>query len=127
MRRPGSPVPGAAGRGRAGADPQTGHMDGYVVTEADQGGIHINSGIPNRAFHLLAKSLGGRAWERAGQIWWDALTGDGVRDGLLFADWARLTTDAARERYGGNSAEERAVLAAWSDVGVTPAPERTDD
>ncbi|MFC8202218.1 M4 family metallopeptidase [Streptomyces sp. NPDC057298] len=103
-----------------GVDPQPAHMDDYLVTERDSGGIHINSGIPNRAFYLLAAELGGRAWERAGQIWWDALTGDGIRDGLLFAHWAHLTMVAARERYGEESTEERAVLAAWSGVGVTP-------
>lgn len=108
-----------------GKDPQPAHMENYVVTERDNGGIHINSGIPNHAFYLLAARLGGRAWERAGQIWWDALTCDELRDGLLFADWARLTVIAARARYGEGSDEERAVLDAWAGVGVTPTPDES--
>ena len=37
-----------------GRDPQPAHMDGYVRTTDDNGGVHINSGIPNRAFYLTA-------------------------------------------------------------------------
>ena len=59
-----------------GRDPQPAHMDGYVRTTDDNGGVHINSGIPNRAFYLTAAALGGRAWERAGLIWYRTLTGD---------------------------------------------------
>jgi Zn-dependent metalloprotease len=33
-----------------GRDPQPGHMNNYVNTTQDNGGVHINSGIPNRAF-----------------------------------------------------------------------------
>ncbi|MFD7409343.1 M4 family metallopeptidase [Streptomyces sp. NPDC059866] len=101
-----------------GQDPQPTHMDAYVRTHKDQGGIHINSGIPNHAFYLVAQRLGGKAWEGAGRIWWDALTGDGLREGLLFADWARLTATAARTRHGTDSVEYRAVLDAWNRVGV---------
>ena len=50
-------------------------MDDYVRTGRDNGGVHINSGIPNHAFYLAATALGGNAWERAGQIWYDVLTG----------------------------------------------------
>ena len=34
-----------------GKDPQPGHMNDYVKTTSDNGGVHINSGIPNRAFY----------------------------------------------------------------------------
>ena len=44
-------------------------------TGRDNGGVHINSGIPNHAFYLAATALGGNAWEKAGQIWYDVLTG----------------------------------------------------
>lgn len=46
-----------------GKDPQPGHMDDYIKTREDNGGVHLNSGIPNRAFYLAAKALGGFAWE----------------------------------------------------------------
>ncbi|WP_406395439.1 M4 family metallopeptidase [Streptomyces sp. NBC_00887] len=100
-----------------GKDPQPASMDDYIVTDEDNGGVHLNSGIPNRAFYLLATALGGNAWERAGQIWFDVLTGGALAQDAEFADFARLTVTAARSRFGeGDEAE--AVLKAWSEVGV---------
>ena len=58
-----------------GQDPQPATMSGYVTTTSDNGGVHINSGIPNHAFYLAATAIGGNAWEGAGQIWYDVLTG----------------------------------------------------
>ena len=108
---------------RLGRDPQPGHMDDYVDTAADFGGVHINSGIPNRAFVLASLELGGFAWERAGRIWYDAMTGDIAAD-CDFATFARLTGTAAERRFGNGSAEHRAVARAWAAVGVTaPAGE----
>jgi Zn-dependent metalloprotease len=101
-----------------GKDPQPAAMADYVHTQDDNGGIHINSGIPNRAFYLLAKQLGGRAWERAGQIWWDVLTGGHLDSTTQFADFARLTTAAALDRHG-DAEEYRAVQAAWDGVGIS--------
>ena len=49
-----------------GKDPQPAHMSGFVRTTEDNGGVHINSGIPNRAFALFAIDLGGNAWETRG-------------------------------------------------------------
>ena len=43
-------------------DPQPARMADFVDTKEDDGGIHINSGIPNHAFFLAAKALGGHAW-----------------------------------------------------------------
>ncbi|QNE77480.1 peptidase M4 family protein [Streptomyces finlayi] len=100
-----------------GKDPQPATMDDYIETEEDNGGVHLNSGIPNRAFHLLATALGGKAWERAGQIWFDVLTGGELASDADFATFARLTVTAAKTRFGtGDEAE--AVTKAWSEVGV---------
>ena len=55
-------------------------MADYVETAEDNGGVHINSGIPNRAFALAAIAVGGSSWERAGRVWYDALSG-GTVDG----------------------------------------------
>ncbi|MFE9250272.1 M4 family metallopeptidase [Streptomyces sp. NPDC007088] len=96
-----------------GKDPQPGSMDDYVDTQEDNGGVHINSGIPNRAFYLLATGLGGFAWERAGRIWYDVLTGGELSASAEFADFARLTKAAADGRD-----EQEAVTKAWSEVGV---------
>ncbi|MFK5583655.1 M4 family metallopeptidase [Serinicoccus sp. LYQ131] len=106
-----------------GTDPQPGHMDDYVDlphdADNDNGGVHINSGIPNRAFHLFATALGGSSWERAGQVWFDTLATRGLiprdADFLTFAS-ATLTT--ARDRYAEAPEVVEALLGAWSGVGL---------
>ncbi|MFI1090991.1 M4 family metallopeptidase [Streptomyces sp. NPDC020917] len=103
-----------------GKDPQPGSMSGYVSTSQDNGGVHINSGIPNRAFYLAAAALGGHAWEQAGQVWYDTLTGGSLSAHAQFADFAAATVAAATARYGEGE-QSRAVAAAWQEVGVTPA------
>ncbi|MGD1225207.1 M4 family metallopeptidase [Streptomyces krungchingensis] len=103
-----------------GKDPQPGTMDGYVRTGRDNGGVHINSGIPNHAFYLVAQALGGHAWERAGQIWFDVLTGGQLQSQASFADFAALTVAQARDRYGDGE-ELQSVLKAWEQVGVPAA------
>ncbi|MGC5222170.1 M4 family metallopeptidase [Micromonospora sp. DT81.3] len=100
-----------------GRDPQPAHMDGYVRTTDDNGGVHINSGIPNRAFYLTAEALGGNAWERAGLIWYRALT-SGLPSDATFSVFADATVAAAAAEYGGDSEETRAVRAGWIGVGV---------
>ena len=100
-----------------GKDPQPASMDDYIETDEDNGGVHLNSGIPNRAFYLLATALGGNAWERAGQIWFDVLTGGELAQDAGFTDFARLTVAAARSRFEEGD-EVDAVLKAWSEVGV---------
>ncbi|WP_328538878.1 M4 family metallopeptidase [Streptomyces sp. NBC_00344] len=100
-----------------GKDPQPATMSGYVTTDDDNGGVHLNSGIPNHAFYLLARELGGKAWERAGHVWYDTLTGGDLPAEASFSDFARLTVAAATARFGGG-AEQEAVVKAWSQVGV---------
>ncbi|MFF8381484.1 M4 family metallopeptidase [Streptomyces sp. NPDC015661] len=100
-----------------GKDPQPATMDGFVRTSRDNGGVHINSGIPNHAFYRVATALGGNAWERAGNIWYAALTGGELAEDAQFADFARLTAATARSLYGEGD-EVQAVLKAWAQVGV---------
>ncbi|WP_157974195.1 protealysin inhibitor emfourin, partial [Desertihabitans aurantiacus] len=102
-----------------GKDPQPGSMADYVETTDDNGGVHINSGIPNRAFHLAATAIGGNAWEAAGQIWYDVLTGGELAADCDFTTFADLTRRAAVARFGEGSAEVTAVARAWQEVGVT--------
>jgi Zn-dependent metalloprotease len=101
-----------------GKDPQPATMDGYVETADDNGGVHINSGIPNHAFYLAATAIGGNAWEKAGQVWYDTLTGSGIAADCDFATFARLTVEAAEARYAAGSPEATAVRDAWVQVGV---------
>ncbi|MFJ4711803.1 M4 family metallopeptidase [Streptomyces sp. NPDC088785] len=100
-----------------GKDPQPADMAHYVHTGQDNGGVHINSGIPNHAFYILAEALGGNAWERAGQIWFDTLTGGELESTCDFEAFARATAKAAKERFGA-AEEYQAVLKAWEQVGV---------
>jgi hypothetical protein len=99
---------------RLGKDPQVGDLADYVDTTDDNGGVHINSGIPNRAFHLAATAIGGSSAEGAGRIWYDALTGSAVGPQTDFAGFAAATIAAA-----GTHAD--VVRTAWKTVGVTPA------
>lgn len=105
-----------------GKDPQPGSMAGYVDTEDDNGGVHLNSGIPNRAFYLVADALGGNAWEAPGRIWYDTLTGGTLGRSVDFAGFARATVAAAASRYGPGSREHAAVTAAWLEVGLGQSP-----
>ena len=100
-----------------GKDPQPGHMQDYVSTTQDNGGVHINSGIPNRAFYLTAIELGGYAWEKAGMIWYKTLT-DKLTDRSSFQDAADLTFEAAGELYGVGSLEQKSVRNGWLGVGI---------
>jgi Zn-dependent metalloprotease len=115
-------APGTAWR----FDDQPATMDGYRdlpddnVPSNDNGGVHINSGIPNHAFYLAATALGGNAWEAAGRIWYSTLT-ERLDADAQFADAARETVGAARDLFGAGSDEERAVEDAWTAVGVLGA------
>ncbi len=100
-----------------GRDPQPGHMRDYVRTTEDSGGVHINSGIPNRAFYELAMRLGGRAWEKAGRIWYRTLC-DELHARSTFADAMNMTVHAAGEIFGRNSLEQKATREAWAEVGL---------
>ncbi len=102
-----------------GKDPQPAHMDHYVDTYRDNGGVHINSGIPNRAFFLAATAIGGNAWQKAGLIWYDTLTAGSLAADVDFAGFAAATVTAATARYGAGSAEAEAVSRAWTGVGVS--------
>lgn len=100
-----------------GKDPQPAHMDDYVDTPSDNGGVHINSGIPNRAFHLAATALEGPAWAVAGRVWYDALCGGRLRHDADFAQFAALTLEAAQHH---GAAARDAIAKAWQTVGVQP-------
>ena len=62
--------------------------------------MHLNSDIPNRAFHLVATRLGRYSWERAGRLWFDALTLVAVGPDTGFAEFARATVAAAETTAG---------------------------
>lgn len=93
-------------------DDQPKTMAGYV----EGGDVHTNSGIPNHAFYAAAIALKGNAWDKAGPIWYQALSL--LTPNATFADMAKATSASAALLYGSNSAEQHAVQAAWKVVGV---------
>ncbi len=101
-----------------GKDPQPAHMNQYKNVSYDNGGVHINSGIPNHAFYVTARELGGFAWEKAGYIWYIT-----QRDKLSaksdFQAAANLTYQVAASLYGSGSLEQQAVRTGWQEVGIT--------
>jgi Zn-dependent metalloprotease len=111
-------APGTAYNG----DRQPAHMRDYVDLpddndpSNDNGGVHINSGIPNHAFALAAIAIGGNAWEKAGRIWYVTLT-QRLRSDSDFAAAAAATVAVAGELFG-DKAEQQAVHDAWVQVGV---------
>jgi Zn-dependent metalloprotease len=92
-----------------GTDPQPGHMRDYIETRDDNGGVHLNSGIPNKAFHLAATSIG-----------YHALTQGSLTATATFSEFARQTIASASTLFGEESDERSAVAAAWEGVGVSP-------
>ena len=101
-----------------GKDPQPGHMNDFqdLPMWYDNGGVHINSGIPNRAFYFVATEIGGYAWDVAGEIWYITLR-DRLRRNSKFQDAADLTFQVAGELYGDGSQEQQAVRTGWAQVG----------
>ncbi|MGG7576014.1 M4 family metallopeptidase [Streptomyces sirii] len=103
-----------------GKDPQPDHMSGFLnlpdTERGDNGGVHLNSGIPNKAFYLTAMRIGGFAWEAPGLIWYESLKASSIE--TTFQDFADTTYQKAEELYRAGSAEQLAVLAAWQEVGI---------
>jgi Zn-dependent metalloprotease len=102
-----------------GSDPQPKHMNDFVNTFNDNGGVHINSGIPNHAFFQVASKLGGFSWEKAGRIWYDTLRDPRVRPNTGFRRFARITHDIAGQLFSLTSPERTAVRDGWAAVGIT--------
>lgn len=103
-----------------GKDPQPDHMERFVelpdTDEGDNGGVHVNSGIPNKAFYLVAVGIGGNSWEAPGHIWYESLRASNATTD--FQGFATTTFHKADELYGAGCPEQQAVQAAWDEVGI---------
>jgi Zn-dependent metalloprotease len=97
-----------------GKDPQPADYDHRYKGTADRGGVHINSGIANRAFVLFAKTLKGKAWEAAGQIWYKTMVNLTTRSN--FKDCARMSVQEAEQ---DSAAAGKSARAAWKKVGIS--------
>lgn len=98
-----------------GTDPQPKHLKDKYTGSADNGGVHINSGIPNHAFYLAAMEIGGRAWERAGRIWYKTMLK--LTSNSQFTDMVETSIESAATLFKYGCKEQRAVEKAWKKVG----------
>jgi Zn-dependent metalloprotease len=98
-----------------GKDPQPAHFKNIYKGSNDNGGTHINGGIPNKSFYETAIRIGS---DKAGKIWYKALLK--LKPKSQFQDAATATYQEAGILYGNNSAEQQVVKAAWEIVGLTP-------
>jgi hypothetical protein len=104
-----------------GRDLQVGSMADYVETDADSGGVHINSGIPNHAFALAALDVGGYTWEKAGQVWYNTLVNGQLSARATFESFAQATVTSAHRLFMNDTSVAEQVRAAWVEVGVLDA------
>lgn len=79
---------------------------------------HDSSGIPNFAFYKAAKAIGGNSWEKAGKVWYAALTGFTPQPNLKMKPFANRTRKLAKSLFSGDPAVFDAIDKAWTAVGL---------
>jgi Zn-dependent metalloprotease len=94
--------------------PQPSHYRDFVPG----GDPHDNSGIPNHAFYLAATNIGGRSWEKAGKVWYAALTSNKASPTIQMKEFANLTRASAKSLFATDTAVYRGVDDAWASVGL---------
>lgn len=100
-----------------GTDPQPKHIRDKYTDIDDNGGVHINSGIPNHAFYQVAIAIGGNSWEKTGKIWYQTLKN--LNQFSQFQEAASMTHLVAGSMFGAGSLEQQSVKTGWSAVGIT--------
>lgn len=84
----------------------------------DSGGVHVNSGIVNRAFYLLAEGLPGAVgMEDAERIFYRALTLH-LTSNAGFLDARLACIESARELFGEGSPQVRRTIEAFDEVEI---------
>lgn len=91
---------------------QPAHYSERYTGNEDNGGVHINSGIPNKAFQLFATSVGK---DKAEQVYYRALTTYLLKSSV-FIDCRNAVIQAATDLYG--TAEVNAAKSAFDAVGI---------
>jgi Zn-dependent metalloprotease len=112
MRNMADPHNGGSGLNDNGWQPN--HMNEKYTGTQDNGGVHINSGIVNRAYYLIANSIGK---SKAEQIYYKALT-QYLTKSSKFIDLRLAIVKAAGDLHGANSAEVNAAKQAFDAVGI---------
>ena len=100
-----------------GDDPQPAHMNNLYTGSFDNGGVHINSGIPNKAFATYAVAVGGNTWTPNGPaaVWYQTATASGLSSTATFQQFRDLTVQVAQRIA---PATQNALVAAWQAVGL---------
>jgi Zn-dependent metalloprotease len=102
------------------------HYSERYTGTGDSGGVHINSGIGNHAFYLVAAggthhlsgvTVTGIGTTDAGRIWYRALTVY-MSPGTNFAGARTATLSAAADLFSTSSQQYQTVLTGWCAVGV---------
>ncbi len=102
-----------------GKDPQPATYGNLYQGNDDNGGVHINSGIPNHAFYLFAMELGGYAWEKAGFIWFKTMMTPGAfKPNASMKDFAQATINTADTAFKEDQQVRDAIRNAWKTVEV---------
>jgi Zn-dependent metalloprotease len=90
------------------------HMSEYYNGELDNQGVHVNSGIPNRAFYLIASNPSiGRT--KAGKLYYHALTKYLFRQ-AEFSDLRLAVIQSTKDLFGNSEVE--IVSKAFDAVGI---------
>lgn len=102
-----------------GKDMQPSHTKDFIDTFQDNGGVHLNSGIPNHAFYLAAIRMSEYSWEKVGRIWYETIQDNHLKPKSSFKDFALLTVLSAQRLFGRNSEEHKITIASWKEVGIS--------
>ncbi len=90
------------------------HMNNYINTTQDNGGVHYNSGIINKAAYLIGSKIGA---DKMGAIFYRALT-TYMTSSTNFAGARTTCLQAASDLYGAGSTEYTTVANAFTSVGI---------
>lgn len=110
--------PAAANVAFGGQQPTTMSEYENLTASQDHGGVHVNSGIPNRAAYLIGSQIGVQKME---QIYYKALR-DYLTRSSQFVDARLAVVQAATDLYGGSSAEANACRQAFDTVEISEGP-----
>jgi thermolysin len=122
--------PHLAGNGGYTSNDDPDHYSERYTGTADSGGVHINSGIGNKAFylavaggthHLSGVTVTGMSANDASKIWYRALTVY-MTSGTNFSGARTATLNAATDLFGSSSAQYNTTATTWCAVGVGACP-----
>lgn len=106
-------------------EPKT--SDSYIPIDSSfKYNLYYYMGAPSKAFYLAVTNINAirsqqkkpdcHSFERAGKIWYDAITDKTSKDQYNFSEFAGVTKRVAQRRYGQKYAI--AVADAWNAVGI---------